>query len=71
MAIWTQGDWNWDGHFTSSDLVAALETGNYEAGPYAHPNDEILAAHAVPEPTMLMLFALGALGLLAQRRSKS
>jgi hypothetical protein len=30
-----EGDWNGDGVFDQSDIVAALQTGNFRQGPYA------------------------------------
>ena len=33
-ATWEEGDWNDDGVFNRLDVVAALATGNYLAGPY-------------------------------------
>ncbi|MCA9172303.1 MAG: PEP-CTERM sorting domain-containing protein, partial [Planctomycetales bacterium] len=63
-AVWTTGDFTGDGLFTTSDLVAALSDGGYENGPKA-------AVSAVPEPSSLMLLALGALsacGAFRQRK---
>ena len=62
-AKWTSGDFNGDGLFTTSDLVSALSDGGYERGPRA-------AVAAVPEPTGVLLFAIGLLGGLAARRGK-
>jgi hypothetical protein len=57
---WSEGDWNADGAFNSTDLVDALADGGYEAGPRAP------AAAAVPEPSGLLLVA-GLLPLLWMR----
>jgi hypothetical protein len=60
-AVWTTGDFNGDGLFTSSDLVTALSDGGYEAGPRA-------AVSAVPEPSSVVLLALGSLLVIRRRR---
>jgi hypothetical protein len=60
-AVWTTGDFNGDGLFTSSDLVTALSDGGYEAGPRA-------AVSAVPEPSSLVLLALGSLLVIRRRK---
>ncbi len=49
-AIWTEGDWDTDGDFTSSDMVIAFQSGTYEIGP---PNAQ------VPEPASLLIFVIG------------
>ena len=38
-ATFEEGDWNNDGVFNQSDIVAALQTGNYLQGPYAAVDD--------------------------------
>ena len=60
-ATFEEGDWNGDGDFTTSDFVTALSDGGYEQGPFG-------AANAVPEPSTLVLLALGSLGLMYRRR---
>lgn len=55
------GDFNGDGLFTTSDLVSAPSDGGYERGPRA-----VVAAY--PEPTGVLLFAIGLLGGLAAAR---
>ncbi|MBM98459.1 MAG: hypothetical protein CMJ77_04985 [Planctomycetaceae bacterium] len=53
-ASWESGDWNGDGDFDSGDLVFALQEGGYERG--MRP-----AVAVVPEPSSLILLALGIL----------
>lgn len=53
-ASWESGDWNGDGDFDSGDLVFALQDGGYEQG--MRP-----AVAVVPEPSSLILLALGIL----------
>jgi hypothetical protein len=60
-SVWTTGDFNGDGRTNSSDLVAALAGGGYEQGPRG-------GVQAVPEPSGLILLAVGALLLGAARR---
>jgi len=60
-AGWGEGDWNADAKFDTADFVAAFQDGGFEAGPRA-------AVAAVPEPSSLVLLALG--GLLAIRRRR-
>ena len=62
-AVWSTGDFDGDGRATSSDLVAALSDGGYEAGPRA-------AVAAVPEPSALLFAWLAALGLIATWRRR-
>jgi hypothetical protein len=61
---WSTGDWNFDGDFTSGDLVTALQLNSYNAAPGARP--------VVPEPAsgLLLLLGLGAAaaGHRARRR---
>lgn len=59
-ATWTQGDFDRDGLSGTSDLVTALATGAYEAGPVA-------ATAAVPEPSGMLLLAMGLLTVRRQR----
>lgn len=58
---WRTGDWNGDGEFTSSDFVTAFTDGGYERGPRA-------AVAAVPEPSALVLLAIGGLLIVHRRR---
>jgi hypothetical protein len=60
-SVWSTGDFNGDGRTNSGDLVAALADGGYESGPRA-------AVAAVPEPSSLVLLALGLLTAWIQRR---
>jgi hypothetical protein len=59
---WSQGDWNGDAEFTSSDLVTAFQDGGYEKGP--------LAA-TVPEPASLVWIVSAMTGLLIFGRIQS
>jgi hypothetical protein len=59
-SVWSTGDFNGDGRTNSGDLVAALADGGYESGPRV--------AAAVPEPTGVMLWAVGASCALTLRR---
>ncbi len=63
MAGWGEGDWDGDMRFSSGDLVAAFSDGGYELGPR-------MATAAVPEPSTILLVALGLLGLCRVRRSR-
>lgn len=63
-ATWTEGDWDGNKLFNTSDFVAAFQQGGYEAGPKA-------AVSAVPEPSSMVLLALGGLGLIRVRRRRS
>ncbi len=60
-AGWSEGDWNGDMLFESGDMVTAFTAGGYELGPRE-------AVAAVPEPSGLILFALGLLALRVRRR---
>ena len=62
-AKWTEGDWNGDGVFSSSDFVAAFAGGGYENG----PRDGGL--QVVPEPSSAIL-ALSCAGLLLAIRRR-
>ncbi len=59
-ADWSEGDWDGSHAFGTGDMVVALTEGAYEQGPAPR-------AHAVPEPTSLLLLALGALALVGPR----
>lgn len=61
-STWAEGDWNGDGDFDSGDLVTAFRDGGYELGPKA-------AVNAVPEPSSLMLLALGLIRIVRFRRT--
>ena len=60
-AGWEDGDWNGDGRFGSGDMVTAFVGGGYEKG--MRP-----AVANVPEPSALVLLALGLLGICVRRR---
>ena len=57
---WSEGDWNGDGIFDSSDMVTAFADGGYEQGPRTD-------AVAVPEPGGWVLLMLGIVPLLTIR----
>ena len=57
---WSEGDWNGDGVFDSSDMVAAFADGGYEQGPRTD-------AVEAPEPGA-WLTLLTAVSLLILRR---
>jgi hypothetical protein len=59
-AGWSEGDWDGSHAFGTGDMVAALTDGAYEQGPASR-------AHAVPEPTSLLLLLLGAIALVGPR----
>jgi hypothetical protein len=61
-AGWADGDWDGDLDFTTTDFVVALSSGGYENGPRA-------AVNAVPEPTSVVLLALGMLIGVGRRRT--
>ena len=64
-AGWAQGDWNGDLLFNASDFVAAFTEGGYEVGPYPGSPQGV---HAVPEPAGIVLWTLGLLLALRNRR---
>ncbi len=62
-ASWGQGDWTADLRFNTSDLIAAFQDGGFEKGP-------VQGVAAVPEPSALVLVALG-VAVWAMRRRPS
>jgi hypothetical protein len=60
--VWSEGDWNGDGVFNSTDFVSAFTDGGYEAGNRA-------AVAAVPEPSGLLLTLLALMGVCSSRRN--
>ncbi len=56
-STWVTGDWSGDREFDSSDLVSAFRDGGFEQGPRP-------AVAAVPEPSSLILLAIGIIGAL-------
>ena len=58
----SEGDWNGDGIFDSSDMVTAFVDGGYEKGPR-------MDAEAVPEPGGWLLLVLGMLLTTAKCRT--
>ena len=68
-AGWTEGDWNGDGFFDSSDVVAAFVDGGFEAGDRSQAT-----AMAIPEPatgTLVALCVIALPGLCRWRLRKS
>ena len=61
-STWATGDWNGDGDFDSGDFVVAFAEGGFEIGPMEG------GFMATPEPSATILFAIGLLGFLANRR---
>ena len=59
-AGWASGDWNGDKEFDTTDFITAFVDGGYEIGPRQ--------VAAVPEPSSLVLFAIGLLVCLSRRR---
>ncbi len=62
-AKWSEGDWNADGRFGTSDLVVAFEDGGYEQGPRPEMN-------AVPEPTSFAVLVAALIGIASVSRSR-
>ena len=61
-STWTEGDWDGNREFESTDLVVAFRDGGYELGP-RH-------AETVPEPAscLILMFGVLVLGVSARRR---
>ena len=68
-ATWAEGDFNYDGFADITDAADFFATGLYDAGPYNSASGVIAA---VPEPSTLGLFGVGAgiAGLMAMRRKR-
>jgi hypothetical protein len=78
-ATWGQGDWNGapggepgsppagDGVFDQLDVIAALGTGLYLAGPYAATATWTVPV-AVPEPSAILLLLVGFASLVWVRK---
>jgi uncharacterized protein (TIGR03790 family) len=62
-ASWNQGDFNGDGTVDINDLTVVL-------GNYGHSTLSAGALETVPEPSAIILFGLGVLGLLACARRR-
>ncbi len=60
---WVTGDWSGDGEFDSSDLVSAFQDGGFELGPRP-------AVAAVPEPSSVILLAIGIICVCRFRESQ-
>jgi hypothetical protein len=60
-STWAEGDWNGDKEFDSGDLVAAFKVGAYNKGPR-------LAGQDVPEPNVLILLIITAIGFATNSR---
>jgi hypothetical protein len=68
-AVWSQGDFNYDGIINLSDFNRlAANFGQSAAGPDVTPQDWANLAAAVPEPASLSLLGLSALSLVRRRR---
>lgn len=63
-AGWAEGDFNGDGVFTSGDFVIAFTGGGYEKG----PRDG--GIQVVPEPSSIVMLAIGLMTLAASRRRR-
>jgi hypothetical protein len=60
-STWASGDWNFDGEFSTDDLIVAVQGGGYEQGPRAN-------VAAVPEPSTWLLGLLTLPAILRRRR---
>ena len=69
-ATWAEGDFNYDGFADITDIADFMSSGLFNAGPYNAPAGTIAA---VPEPSVLGLFSVGAgiAGLMAMRRRRA
>lgn len=67
---WAEGDFNYDGFVDILDMADFVSTGLFDTGPYNAPAGTIAA---VPEPSTLGLFGVGAgiAGLMAMRRKRA
>jgi formylglycine-generating enzyme required for sulfatase activity len=69
---WYNGDFNYDGVVNGSDYTLIDNSFNTQgaslAGEIGNTTAQIAAATAVPEPAMMGVLTLGAIGLLRQRR---
>ena len=52
-SLWSEGDWNCDGDFSTSDLVYAFQKGSYTAE--AKRSDSVLAAAAARDRNQVIL----------------
>ena len=62
-STWADGDFSGDSEFDSADLIVAFQFGVYDGGPRS--------ASAVPEPSCVVLLALGCVALVGLRRTSS
>lgn len=72
-ATFEQGDFDGDGVFATSDIVAMLGEGKFETGPYRALQDPFgpdVQLNYVPEPSTVILFALGLIGVVGCNRRR-
>ena len=81
-ATFEEGDFDGDGVFATSDIVAMLGEGKFETGPYRALQDPLTGSNEVvvsynaadvqlkyvPEPSTVILFALGLIGVVGCNR---
>ena len=65
-ATFAEGDFNGDGVFNTADIIAMLSVGLFETGPYFVP--AAVSAENIPEPSSLLLLALGMVALAMRAR---